>query len=144
MTRMAGMVSGLCLLSAGAMAQTRTYLIHFDGSCQGMRLHITQGLNVKGNTIGCGETKRAYVGKIEEGDVASVHNVNPEEDLVKLNYVISLRKQTWVLYETFDGKTEEIGNGYWTKKGPEVTVESVPGAPAAPGGTVNAEPETPK
>ena len=132
-----GVFAAALFAATGACAQTRTYLIHFDGSCQGMRLHVTNGYNVKGNTIGCGETKRAYTGTIKEGDVADINNVNANEDLVKLNYVISLRKQSWVLYETLDGKTEEIGNGYWTKKGPDVTVEGIPNAP-------NAAPESPK
>lgn len=125
------LAASLCLLGAGARAQTRTYLIHFDGSCLGMTLHVTNGFNIKGNSVGCGETKRAYVGKMKEGEVADVNNVNSAEDLVKLNYVISMRKHSWVLYETLDGQTEEIGNGFWTKRGPEVTVESAPVPPNA-------------
>jgi hypothetical protein len=114
------------LPATGALAQSRTYLVHFDGSCMGMTLHITNGLNVVGNSVGCGDTKRAYVGKIETGDVANVHSTDAATELVTLNYKIGLRDNTWVLSETLDGKTEEIGNGYWTKRGPVVEVEDVP------------------
>ncbi len=131
--KIAVLAATFSLAATGAFAQTKTYLVHFDGSCLGMRLKIFNGYNVHGNTIGCGETKRLYVGTIKQGDVADVNNVNSAEDLVKLNYVIGLRNHTWVLYETLDGKTEEIGNGFWTKQGPEVTVESVPGVTPPPG-----------
>jgi len=114
------------LPASGALAQSRTYLVHFDGSCMGMTLHITNGLNVVGNSVGCGDTKRAYVGKIETGDVANVHSTDAATELVTLNYKIGLRDNTWVLSETLDGKTEEIGNGYWTKRGPVVEVQDVP------------------
>jgi hypothetical protein len=116
----------LTLPVSGALAQTRTYLVHFDGSCMGMTLHITNGLNVVGNSVGCGDTKRAYVGKIEPGDVASIHSTDSATQLVTLNYKVGLRDKTWVLTETLDGKTEEIGNGFWTKRGPVVEVEDVP------------------
>jgi hypothetical protein len=98
----------------------------------GMTLHVTNGLNVVGNSVGCGDTKRAYVGKIEEGNVASMHSTDSATELVTLNYRIGLRDNTWVLTETLDGKTEQIGNGYWTKRGPVVEVEEVPQA-AGPG-----------
>ncbi len=124
-----------CLAPTGAMAQTRTYLIHFDGSCSGMTLHVTNGINVVGNTVGCGDTKRAYSGKVGVGDVASMTSTGEKASMddpsqvVKLNYVIGIRDKTWVLYETLDGKTEEIGNGFWTKRGPEVSVEALPAKP---------------
>ena len=130
--------AALTLASGSAFGQTRTYLIHFDGSCSGMTLHVTNGLNIVGNSVGCGDTKRAYVGTIGPGDVASVTStgqkasVDDPSEVVKLNYVIGIRDKSWVLYETLDGKTEQIGNGYWTKRGPTVTVEDLPATTAAP------------
>jgi hypothetical protein len=125
------LAGAVVLAATSASAQTRTYLVHFDGSCMGMTLHITNGLNVAGNSVGCGDTKRAYVGRIDPGDVANVHSTNAATELVTLNYKIGLRDNTWVLSETLDGKTEEIGNGFWTKRGPVVEVQDVPvvGAP---------------
>ncbi len=96
----------------------------------GMTLHITNGLNVLGNSVGCNDTKKAYTGKIEEGNVANVVSDKDSSNLLTLNYKIGLRDNTWVLYETLDGKTEEIGNGVWTKRGPTVEVNSVPLPPA--------------
>ncbi len=125
----AGLMAGFMLTATHAQAQTRTYLVHFDGSCMGMTLHITNGLNVVGNSVGCNDTKKAYTGKIDEGNVANVVSDKDSSDLVTLNYKIGLRDNTWVLYETLDGKTEEIGNGVWTKRGPTVEVNSVPIAP---------------
>ena len=83
----------LTLPVSGALAQTRTYLVHFDGSCMGMTLHITNGLNVVGNSVGCGDTKRAYVGKIEPGDVASIHSTDSATQLVTLNYKVGSARQ---------------------------------------------------
>ena len=114
----------LVCAATAANAQTRTYLVHFDGSCMGMTLHITNGLNVAGNSVGCNDTKKAYSGKIEEGNIANITS-DKGSDLVTLNYRIGLRDKTWVLYETLDGKTEEIGSGYWTKRGPTVEVRSI-------------------
>jgi hypothetical protein len=125
----AGLMTGAMLGMTSAQAQSRKYLVHFDGSCMGMTLHITNGLNVVGNSVGCNDTKKAYTGTIEQGDVANVVSDKDSSDLVKLNYKIGLRDNTWVLYETLDGKTEEIGNGVWTKRGPTVEVNSVPIVP---------------
>ena len=126
-----GFLAAGLLTATGAQAQTRTYLVHFDGSCMGMTLHITNGLNVVGNSVGCNDTKKAYTGKIEEGNVANVVSDKDSSNLVTLNYKIGLRDNSWVLYETLDGKTEEIGNGVWTKRGPTVEVNSVPIGPPA-------------
>jgi hypothetical protein len=130
--KISALAAVLTLSASGAFAQSRTYLVHFDGSCMGMTLHITNGLNVVGDSVGCGDTKKAYVGKIDPGDVANVHSVDAATQLVTLNYRIGLRDNSWVLYETLDGKTEEIGNGYWTKRGPTVEVKDVPAINAPP------------
>jgi len=122
--------AAIALTATGASAQTRTYLVHFDGSCMGMTLHITNGLNVAGNSVGCGDTKRAYVGTIDAGNVANIHSTNAATELVTLNYKIGLRDNTWVLSQTLDGKTEDIGNGFWTKRGPVVEVQDVPAVTA--------------
>jgi hypothetical protein len=123
------LATALTVCATGSFAQTRNYQVHFDGSCMGMTLHITNGLNVVGDSVGCGDTKRAYVGRIDPGDVANVHSTNAATELVTLNYKIGLRDNTWVLSETLDGKTEEIGNGYWTKQGPVVEVKDIPNLP---------------
>ncbi len=128
------LAAGLSLAASGACAQTRTVLVHFDGSCMGMTLKIYNYHNINAESVGCGDTKRAYIGTIQPGDKASITSTNEAQDLVKLNYVIGLKNQTWVLYETLDGKTEEIGNGFWTKRGPVVTVEDMNGKkPDEPG-----------
>ena len=119
------LATALTVCATGSFAQTRNYQVHFDGSCMGMTLHITNGLNVVGNSVGCNDTKKAYTGKIDEGNVANVVSDKDSSDLVTLNYKIGLRDNTWVLTETLDGKTEQIGNGYWTKRGPVVEVEEV-------------------
>ena len=128
----AALAGALTLCASGAFAQTRNYLVHFDGSCMGMTLHVTNGLNVAGNSVGCGDTKRGYVGRIDQGNVANVHSTDAATELVTLNYRIGLRDKTWVLYEVLDGKTEQIGDGFWTKRGPVVEVQDVPGVADKP------------
>ncbi len=124
------LATALTVCATGSFAQTRNYQVHFDGSCMGMTLHITNGLNVAGNSVGCGDTKRAYVGTIDAGNVANIHSTNAATELVTLNYKIGLRDNTWVLSQTLDGKTEDIGNGFWTKRGPVVEVQDVPAVTA--------------
>jgi hypothetical protein len=116
--------AALTLASGSAFGQTRTYLIHFDGSCSGMTLHVTNGLNIVGNSVGCGDTKRAYVGTIGPGNVASVTStgqkasVDDPSEVVKLNYVIRIRDKSWVLYRRWTARPSRSATAIGPSGGP--------------------------
>ncbi len=119
------LAASLALAATGAAAQTRTYRIHFDGSCAGLTLHVTNYRDVVAQTVGCGDAGKIFMGRIGRDNIAHIVSADAADAGPRLNYAIGLKDQTWALTKTEAGKMAALGDGKWTKQQEIVPVEDV-------------------